>query len=165
MPDLITTAKAMAGGMPLAAVTGRAELMDAVHVGGLGGTYGGNPVSCAAALAAIGTMVDQDLAGAAAGSAPRSTERFTALQADRSRHRRRPRPGGHDGHGAGAARDPRARPDAARRIVAACHRQGVVTLSCGSFGNVIRLLPPLVIEPELLDDGLGILADAVTAEL
>ena len=55
--------------------------------------------------------------------------------------------------------------DAAKRIVAACHREGVVTLSCGSYGNVIRLLPPLVITPELLDDGLGILADAVTAEL
>ena len=55
--------------------------------------------------------------------------------------------------------------DAAKRIVAACHRAGVVALSCGSFGNVLRLLPPLVIEPELLDDGLGVLADVITAEL
>ena len=67
MPDLITTAKGIAGGLPLAAVTGRAELMDAVHAGGLGGTYGGNPVACAAALAAIETMREQDLAGAARG--------------------------------------------------------------------------------------------------
>ena len=65
MPDLITTAKGMAGGLPLAAVTGRAELMDAVHVGGLGGTYGGNPVACAAALATIATMRELDLAAAA----------------------------------------------------------------------------------------------------
>ncbi len=165
VPDLITTAKAMAGGMPLAAVTGRAELMDAVHVGGLGGTYGGNPVSCASALAAIGIMVDQDLAGAARRIEATVTERFGAMQADR--------PGIGDIRGRGAmlamelvrpgTLEPD--PDAARRIVAACHREGVVTLSCGSFGNVIRLLPPLVITPELLDDGLGILADAVTAEL
>ena len=65
VPDLITTAKGIAGGLPLAAVTGRAEIMDAVHAGGLGGTYGGNPVACAAALAAIETMQEQDLAGAA----------------------------------------------------------------------------------------------------
>ena len=64
VPDLITTAKGIAGGLPLAAVTGRAEIMDAVHVGGLGGTYGGNPVACAAALGAIETMESQDLCGA-----------------------------------------------------------------------------------------------------
>jgi len=165
VPDLITTAKALAGGMPLAAVTGRAELMDEVHVGGLGGTYGGNPVSCVAALAAIGTMVDQDLAGAATKIGATIAERLTAL---RGSHR-----GIGDVRGRGAmmamelvrpgTKDPD--PDAAKRIVAACHRAGVITLSCGSFGNVLRLLPPLVIEPQLLDDGLGILADAVTAEL
>ncbi|HEX7460288.1 MAG TPA: 4-aminobutyrate--2-oxoglutarate transaminase [Acidimicrobiales bacterium] len=164
VPDLITTAKALAGGMPLAAVTGRAELMDEVHVGGLGGTYGGNPVSCVAALAAIGTMVDQDLAGAATKIGATIAERLTALQDSH--------PGIGEVRGRGAmmamelvrpgTKDPD--PDAAKRIVAACHRAGVITLSCGSFGNVLRLLPPLVIEPQLLDDGLGILADAVTAE-
>ncbi len=151
--------------MPLAAVTGRAELMDQVHVGGLGGTYGGNPVSCVAALASIQTMVDQDLAGAATKIGATIADRFTALQ--------RTHPGIGDVRGRGAmmamelVRPGTHEPDAeaARRIVAACHRQGVVTLSCGSFGNVLRLLPPLVIEPGLLDDGLGILADAITAEL
>jgi 4-aminobutyrate aminotransferase/(S)-3-amino-2-methylpropionate transaminase len=165
VPDLITTAKAMAGGMPLAAVTGRADLMDDVHVGGLGGTYGGNPVACVAALASIRTMEELDLAGAAATIGAVIRERFTAMQASR--------PGIGDVRGRGAMMamelvkpgtiEPD--PDAARRIVAACHRAGVVTLSCGSYGNVLRLLPPLVIEPELLDDGLGVLADAVTAEL
>jgi 4-aminobutyrate aminotransferase/(S)-3-amino-2-methylpropionate transaminase len=165
VPDLITTAKAMAGGMPLAAVTGRAELVDEVHVGGLGGTYGGNPVSCVAALASIQTMVDQDLVGAAVKIGATIAEQFAALQASY--------PGIGDVRGRGAmmamelvkpgTMDPDA--DAAKRIVAACHKAGVVTLSCGSYGNVLRLLPPLVIEPELLDDGLGVLADAIAAEL
>jgi len=165
VPDLITTAKAMAGGMPLAAVTGRADFMDEVHVGGLGGTYGGNPVSCVAALASIQTMVDQDLAGSAVKIGATIAERLAALQASH--------PGIGDIRGRGAMMamelvkpgtvDPDA--DAARRIVAACHKAGVVTLSCGSYGNVLRLLPPLVIEPELLDDGLGVLADAIAAEL
>ncbi len=65
MPDLVTTAKGIAGGLPLAGVTGRAEIMDAVHVGGLGGTFGGNPVACAAALGAIETMAAEDLPGRA----------------------------------------------------------------------------------------------------
>ena len=165
VPDLITTAKAMAGGMPLAAVTGRAELMDDVHVGGLGGTYGGNPVSCVAALASIRTMEEHDLAAAATKIGAVINERFGAMQAHH--------PGIGDIRGRGAmmamelVRPGTSEPDAdaAKRIVAACHRAGVVTLSCGSYGNVLRLLPPLVIEPELLDDGLGVLADAITAEL
>ena len=118
-----------------------------------------------AALASIKTMVDQDLAGAAAKIGATIADRFTALQ--------HTHPGIGDVRGRGAmmamelvrpgTHEPDA--DAAKRIVAACQRQGVVTLSCGSFGNVLRLLPPLVIEPGLLDDGLGILADAITAEL
>jgi 4-aminobutyrate aminotransferase/(S)-3-amino-2-methylpropionate transaminase len=164
VPDLITTAKALAGGMPLAAVTGRAEVMDAVHAGGLGGTYGGNPVACAAALAAIGIMEAEDLAGAATRIGAVLRQRLSAMQDDH------PAVGDVRGRGAMMAmelvkpgtREPDA--DAARRIVAACHRAGVVTLSCGSYGNVLRLLPPLVIEPDLLDDGLGVLADALTAE-
>jgi 4-aminobutyrate aminotransferase/(S)-3-amino-2-methylpropionate transaminase len=165
VPDLLTTAKAMAGGMPLAAVTGRAELMDDVHVGGLGGTYGGNPVSCAAALASIHLMEEHDLAGAATKIGATVAERFGALQAEC--------PGIGDIRGRGAmmamelVRPGTTEPDAdaAKRIVSACHQAGVVTLSCGSYGNVLRLLPPLVIEPALLDDGLGVLADAITAEL
>src|SRR3954465_2447854 len=80
VPDLVTTAKGIAGGLPLAGVTGRAELMDAVHVGGLGGTYGGNPVACAAALATIDTMREQDLAGAARAIEATMLPRLRALQ-------------------------------------------------------------------------------------
>ena len=166
VPDLITTAKALAGGMPLAAVTGRAELMDQVHPGGLGGTYGGNPVACAAALAAIrhhggGRTWPRRPPASAGPSARPATE-----PAGRPPwHRRRPGPGGHDGHGVGSARDPRAR----RR----CHppdRPGLPPGRrrrplCGSYGNVIRLLPPLIIEEELFADGLGVLGSAVNQVL
>ena len=165
VPDLITTAKALAGGMPLAAVTGRAEFMDDVHVGGLGGTYGGNPVSCVAALAAIDTLRVDDLAGAARSIGETITERLRPL---RSAH-----PGIGDVRGRGAmmamefVRPGTLEPDAdaARSIAQACHRAGVVVLTCGSFGNVIRLLPPLVIDDALLAEGLAVLSDAVGAVL
>jgi len=161
VPDLVCTAKALAGGMPLAAVTGRAELMDQVHVGGLGGTYGGNPVACAAALAAIDIMERQDLATAARKIGEVVGDSLDALSASY--------PGVGDVRGRGAmmavelvrpgTRDPD--PDAARRIAQLCHQQGVVVLTCGSYGNVIRLLPPLVIDHPLLADGLEVLAGAV----
>ena len=161
IPDLITTAKALAGGMPLAAVTGRAEVMDAVHSGGLGGTYGGNPVACAAALATIETMAHHDLAGAARSIGATVTGRLRSLQ------KQHPAIGDVRGRGAMLAMEfvrPDSLtpdPDAARRIAAACHRAGVVVLTCGSFGNVIRLLPPLVIDDALLADGLDVLSGAV----
>jgi 4-aminobutyrate aminotransferase/(S)-3-amino-2-methylpropionate transaminase len=161
VPDLMTTAKALAGGMPLAAVTGRAEVMDGVHSGGLGGTYGGNPVACAAALAAIGVLHDDDLAGAARAIGATVSERLHSLQ------KKHPAIGDVRGRGAMIAMefvrpgslDPD--PDAARRIAVACHQAGVVVLTCGSFGNVIRLLPPLVIDDALLADGLDVLSGAV----
>jgi 4-aminobutyrate aminotransferase/(S)-3-amino-2-methylpropionate transaminase len=164
-PDLITTAKALAGGMPLAAVTGRAELMDRVHPGGLGGTYGGNPVACAAALAAIDTMEEEGLAGAALRIGEMVGATLSGLRADH--------PGIGEVRGRGAmmamelVRPGTLEPDAeaARRIVGECHRAGVVVLSCGSYGNVIRLLPPLVIDEALLADGLEVLAGAVTGVL
>ncbi len=165
VPDLLTTAKALAGGMPLAAVTGRADLMDAVHPGGLGGTYGGNPVACAAALAAIDTMRDDDLAGSARAIGETISGCLLGLQSDH--------PGIGDVRGRGAMMamefvvpgtvEPDA--DAARQVAQACHRAGVVVLTCGSFGNVIRLLPPLVIDEALLADGLEVLAGAVGAVL
>jgi 4-aminobutyrate aminotransferase/(S)-3-amino-2-methylpropionate transaminase len=161
VPDLMTTAKALAGGMPLAAVTGRAELMDAVHPGGLGGTYGGNPVSCAAALAAIATLRDEDLAASARSIGETLARGLRSMQASH------PAIGDVRGRGAMMAIElvrPRSMepdPDAARRIAQACHRSGVVVLTCGSFGNVIRLLPPLVIDDGLLADGLEVLAGAV----
>jgi 4-aminobutyrate aminotransferase/(S)-3-amino-2-methylpropionate transaminase len=161
VPDLMTTAKALAGGLPLAAVTGRADLMDGVHPGGLGGTYGGNPVACAAALAAVDTLRVDDLAGAARSIGETITERLRPL---RSAH---PSIGDVRGRGAMMAmefvRPGTLEPDAdtARSIAQACHRAGVVVLTCGSFGNVIRLLPPLVIDDALLGDGLDVLAGAV----
>ena len=161
VPDLITTAKALGGGMPLAAVTGRADLMDGVHAGGLGGTYGGNPVACAGALAAIDTMRTLDLNGAARRIGTIITDRLASLAAS---HRTI---GDVRGRGAMMAMeivrpgtlDPDA--DSTRCIVQACHQSGVVVLSCGSYSNVIRLLPPLVIEEALLADGLDVLATAV----
>jgi 4-aminobutyrate aminotransferase/(S)-3-amino-2-methylpropionate transaminase len=157
----MATAKALGGGMPLAAVTGRAELMDAVHPGGLGGTYGGNPVSCAAALAAIGTLRDENLAASARSIGETLTNRLHSLQAAH------PAIGDVRGRGAMMAVELvrpgslEPDPDAARRISQACHRSGVVVLTCGSFGNVIRLLPPLVIDDGLLADGLEVLSRAV----
>ncbi len=165
VPDLITTAKALAGGLPLSAVTGRADLMDAVHVGGLGGTYGGNPVACAAALAAIDTLRDLDGNVAARRIGDR------VLGALRSAQARHPALGDVRGRGAMVAvelvRPGTLEPDpaAARQIAGRCHRAGVVVLTCGSFGNVLRLLPPLAIDDELLDDGLEVLVGAIDAEL
>jgi 4-aminobutyrate aminotransferase/(S)-3-amino-2-methylpropionate transaminase len=161
VPDLVTTAKALAGGMPLAAVTGRADLMDGVHPGGLGGTYGGNPVACAAALAAIDTMQQQDLAGAARRIGATIASRLSAAQ---DRH---PAIGDVRGRGAMMAlefvRPDTRQPDAetTRAVVRACHQAGVIVLSCGSDGNVIRFLPPLVIEDALLADGLEVVVGAI----
>jgi 4-aminobutyrate aminotransferase/(S)-3-amino-2-methylpropionate transaminase len=161
VPDLITTAKALAGGLPLAAVTGRAEVMDGVHAGGLGGTYGGNPVACAAALASIATMQAEDLAAAAERVGTAVTSALGPLLASH------PAIGDLRGRGAMQAielvRPGTTEPDAdaARRIAQACHQAGVVVLTCGSFGNVIRLLPPLVIEDDLLADGLDVLVSAI----
>ncbi|MGN6610134.1 MAG: 4-aminobutyrate--2-oxoglutarate transaminase [Angustibacter sp.] len=161
VPDLITTAKGIAGGLPLAAVTGRAELMDAVHVGGLGGTYGGNPVACAAALGAIESIEADHLAERAQHIGDVMLERLRALAAEH------PQIGDVRGRGAMVAvelvtpgtTDPD--PVEAARISAACHQQGVVTLTCGTFGNVLRFLPPLVISDELLTEGLDVIAAAV----
>jgi 4-aminobutyrate aminotransferase/(S)-3-amino-2-methylpropionate transaminase len=163
VPDLITTAKGIAGGLPLAAVTGRAELMDAVHSGGLGGTYGGNPVACAAALGAIDSMTHDDLPGRARALGELMTSRLRALAAEH------PQIGDVRGRGAMVAielvRPGTTEPDAAEaaRISAACHAAGVITLTCGTFSNVLRLLPPLVMEEALLAEALDVLTDAVAA--
>ncbi|HEY7225745.1 MAG TPA: 4-aminobutyrate--2-oxoglutarate transaminase [Micromonosporaceae bacterium] len=166
VPDLVTTAKALAGGLPLAGVTGRAAVMDAVHVGGLGGTYGGNPVACAAAMAAIETMRELDLCAAARGI---ESVMLPALQALADKH---PEIGEVRGRGAMLAVeivDPANRaagdgppPDAERTkaIAAACHAAGLLVLTCGTYGNVLRFLPPLVIDDDTLARGLDILATA-----
>jgi 4-aminobutyrate aminotransferase / (S)-3-amino-2-methylpropionate transaminase / 5-aminovalerate transaminase len=163
VPDLITTAKGIAGGLPLSAVTGRAELMDAVHSGGLGGTYGGNPLACAAALGAMEALVHGDLPGRARALGDLMTTRLRALAAEH------PQIGDVRGRGAMVAvelvRPGTTEPDAAEaaRISAACHAAGVVTLTCGTYSNVLRLLPPLVMEESLLTEALDVLADAVAA--
>ncbi|MFJ5860878.1 4-aminobutyrate--2-oxoglutarate transaminase [Pseudarthrobacter sp. NPDC092439] len=168
VPDIMTLAKGIAGGMPLSAITGRAELLDAVHPGGLGGTYGGNPVACAAALASIGTMEEYDLAGRARHIEALATGRLRELQAELA------------GAGTGVIGDVRGRgamlaielvqagskepnPELTKAVAAACLKEGVIILTCGTYGNVIRLLPPLVITDELLNDGLDVLAAAIKA--
>jgi 4-aminobutyrate aminotransferase/(S)-3-amino-2-methylpropionate transaminase len=163
VPDLITMAKALGGGMPISAVTGRAEIMDAVAPGGLGGTYAGNPVSCAAALAVLEIMERDDLPGRARAIEALVRPLLDAVAAES------PIVGEVRGRGAMLAvefvgADGRTPNDAAAaRISAACHARGVLTLVCGTFGNVIRLLPPLVIGDELLREGIGILCDEIRA--
>jgi len=163
VPDLVTIAKGVAGGLPLAAVTGRAELMDAVHPGGLGGTYGGNPVACAAALAAIETMQELDLNAAARRIEATVMPRMLAL-AERTGSIGEVR-----GRGGMIALEftvaGSTEPDAAAAasVAKACHAEGVVILTCGTYGNIIRLLPPLVIGADLLSEGLDVLEAAVSA--
>ncbi len=163
VPDLVTTAKGIAGGLPLAAVTGRSEIMDSVHVGGLGGTYGGNPVACAAALGAIETMSKEDLPAMARRIGDIMLPRLRALA------ERYPAIGDVRGRGAMIAielvKPGTLEPDAsaATKVVKACHAAGVIMLTCGTFGNVLRFLPPLVISEELLADGLSVLEDAFSA--
>jgi 4-aminobutyrate aminotransferase/(S)-3-amino-2-methylpropionate transaminase len=165
VPDLVVTAKGIAGGMPLAAVTGRAEIMDAVHPGGLGGTYGGNPVACAAALATINAMRELDLAAAARRIEASVAPRLEALAKDV------PAIGDVRGRGAMLAlelvRPGTTEPDAAatQAVVKRCHSVGVIVLTCGTWGNVIRLLPPLVIDEQLLEEGVSVLESAVTGLL
>jgi len=160
--DLIVTAKALGGGLPLSAVTGRTALMNAVHTGGLGGTYAGNPLACAAALGVFEAFEDGSLLANAkvietiACSHLEPLLDSVAVVAEVR------------GRGAMLAiefADPitlAPRADVARAVAAACHSAGVLVLVCGTFGNVIRLLPPLVIGTDLLEDGLRVLTTAIT---
>ncbi|WP_426321245.1 4-aminobutyrate--2-oxoglutarate transaminase [Microbacterium sp. E-13] len=163
VPDLITTAKGIAGGLPLAAVTGRAEIMDASHAGGLGGTYGGNPIACAAAIAAIDVFENDGMLERAREIEAVLKGRLQELQsAD-------PRVGDVRGHGAMIAAefvDPATgEPDAAltAAVAKASIAQGVIVLTCGTYGNVIRFLPPLSITDDLLHEGLDVVAAALAA--
>jgi 4-aminobutyrate aminotransferase/(S)-3-amino-2-methylpropionate transaminase len=160
VPDLITTAKGIAGGLPLAGVTGRAEIMDAVHVGGLGGTYGGNPVACAAAVGAIAEMREADLPAAARRIGEVMLPRLHALS------ERTGRIGDVRGRGAMIAVEivepGSTRPDPATTsaVAKACHEAGVVVLTAGTFGNVLRFLPPLSMPEHLLVEALDIIEGA-----
>ncbi|MEE6177585.1 4-aminobutyrate--2-oxoglutarate transaminase [Mycobacterium sp. 050134] len=158
-PDLICTAKGIADGLPLSAVTGRAEIMDASHVGGLGGTFGGNPVACAAALATIETIENDGLVERARRLERLITEPLLRLQAGDDRI------GEVRGRGAMIAvelvKSGSADPDAelAKKWSMAAHAAGVIVLTCGMFGNIIRLLPPLTITDELLSEGLELVGN------
>jgi 4-aminobutyrate aminotransferase/(S)-3-amino-2-methylpropionate transaminase len=167
VPDLVTVAKGVAGGLPLAGVVGRAEMMDAVHPGGLGGTYGGNPVACAAALGAIATMKDLDLNARA--------REIEALLVGRLRDLASANPAIGEVRGRGAmiaieivepgTTEPGTTvpdPAMAARLSAGCHQAGVLTLTCGTYGNVLRFLPPLVAPDHLLHEAMDVLAEVAS---
>lgn len=160
-PDMITMAKSFAGGMPLSAVTGKASLMAAPHAGGLGGTYGGNPVSCKAALAVLDILLEDKLIETAQTLGETLFERFTSLQKDheiigdvrgkgpmlgmelvKDRHTKEPAT------------------EEAKKLVQLCYDKGLIILSCGNYGNVIRTLMPLVITKVELETGLSILEES-----
>lgn len=163
VPDLIATAKGIAGGLPLAAVTGRADIMNAAHVGGLGGTYGGNPVACAAALAAMETIKAENMIARAAEIERIMLGRLHRIQAEDNRI------GDVRGRGAMIAvelvhqdsTDPD--PGFTTAVATAAREKGVIVLTCGTYGNVLRFLPPLTISDELLNEGLDVLAEVFSA--
>ena len=163
-PDLLVSSKSLGGGLPIAAVTGRAEIMDAPGVGGLGGTYVGNPVACAVALAVLDMVEKEGLCARAQYLGDRFMEKATAWQ------QRWPMIGAI--HGLGAMRalefvrnhkslEPAV--EETRAIVRYCYERGVMILSAGTYGNVIRLLMPLVITDEQFEEALTVLQDAITS--
>lgn len=161
VPDLVTTAKSIGGGLPLGGVTGRADVMESVHQGGLGGTFGGNPIACAAALAVFDIIESEGLLERA-----RHIGDVALPQLEKLVDTDGP-VGDVRGRGAMIALElvgPDGRqPDAAaaQRVARSCHEQGLLILTAGTYGNVLRLLPPLVISDDLLDEGLGIIEKAL----
>lgn len=160
VPDLVATAKGIAGGLPLAAVTGRAEVMDVVHGGGLGGTFGGNPLACEAALAVLEEILERDLVGHARRIGGVMLPRLRAMA------ERFPAIGDVRGRGAMVAielvRPGTKEPDSdlTAEIARRCHARGLLVLTAGTYGNVLRFLPPLVIPGHLLTEGLDVLEEA-----
>ena len=164
VPDLITSAKGLGGGFPISAVTGRASIMDAAHPGGLGGTYGGNPISIAAAHAVLDVIDAEALCARAATLGARMRARLDALAQEL------PCIGNVRGLGMMVAielvKDPKTRePDAAltAAILAQAEQRGLILLSCGVDANVVRLLAPLTIPEAVLDEGLKILGESIRA--
>jgi len=164
VPDIIVTAKSLAGGFPLAAVTGRAEVMDAPQAGGLGGTYGGNPLACAAALAVIDAMEAEDLAVRAVRMGEQIRSRFCrwatefeaigdvrglgammALELVRDRESKTPNP------------------ELTQAVLSAAMRRGLILLAAGTYGNIIRLLAPLTTPEPVLEEGLDVLEQSLKA--
>ena len=165
VPDLVASAKSLGGGLPISAVTGRAEIMDCVHVGGLGGTYGGNPVAAAAALAVLDLIEREGLLERSRTVGERILQRLREMQ---SKH-----DVVGDVRGRGmmtaielvadrATKEPLDGPTGTK-ILERCLENGVVILKAGTYDNVIRLLPPITIEESLLEEGLGILDEAIGA--
>jgi 4-aminobutyrate aminotransferase/(S)-3-amino-2-methylpropionate transaminase len=157
VPDLVTTAKALGGGLPLGAVTGRADVMESLHVGGLGGTFGGNPVACAAALAVLDSIERDGLVDRADAIGRIMMQRLSDMQ-DRF-----PLIGEMRGRGAMMAielvedRETKApAKHAAGELIEACYREGVIVLKAGTYDNVVRFLPPLSIGEDLLHEGLDV---------
>jgi 4-aminobutyrate aminotransferase/(S)-3-amino-2-methylpropionate transaminase len=164
MPDIVTTAKSLGGGLPIGGITGRAELMDAIHVGGLGGTFGGNPLACAAALEVIdqverdGLLVRaEDVGSALMAGLKEFQERFDVI-------------GDVRGLGAMVAMElveDRATKtpakEAAAAVIEECYRQGLIVLKAGTYDNVVRLLPPLTIDDGLVKEGLSLIEKALSA--
>jgi len=164
VPDLLTTAKGLGGGLPIGGVTGRADIMDAIHPGGLGSTFGGNPVSCAAALGALSEIESRGLVS----RAQEIGEIFKARLGNLGEQV--PAVGDVRVIGAMAAFEFVANPltkepdpAAASRVLAACHSEGVILLKAGTYDNVVRILPPLVISDDLLIEALSVLEKAVRA--
>jgi 4-aminobutyrate aminotransferase / (S)-3-amino-2-methylpropionate transaminase / 5-aminovalerate transaminase len=163
-PDLIAMAKSLGGGMPIAAVTGRAEIMDAPGVGALGGTFCGHPLSCAAALAAIETIEKENLLSRSVAIGRRFEERARAWQ------KKWPLVGDVRGLGGMCAmelvRDAATREPAAaetKEVARFCYEHGLITITAGTFNNVMRILVPLVVTDEQFDEGLGVIESALAA--
>src|ERR671917_520950 len=164
-PDIITTAKSMGGGLPIAGVTGKAEIMDSVHVGGLGTTYGGNPIACAAALAVFEAFEEEDLLARANVLGERVMAAMREIQDHHADF-----VGDVRGRGPMAAMefvtDAESRtPDKERtaKVISAALQEGLLLLSAGQYGNCIRTLMPFVITDEELEEGLAVLGRAVDA--
>ncbi len=156
-PDLLVSGKTLGGGLPLAAVTGRAEVMDAPHPGGLGGTFGGNPVSCAAACAVLDALAAPEFRARAEEVGRLVRARLDGIAAVN------PAVGEVRGLGPMQALELAERtPDEAKQVTTAAREQGLLLLSCGLYGNVIRLLPPLTATDEELERGLSILESALS---
>jgi 4-aminobutyrate aminotransferase/(S)-3-amino-2-methylpropionate transaminase len=166
-PDIVTSAKSLGGGLPISAITGRTDLMDSVHAGGLGGTYGGNPVAAAAALAVLDLIERDGLLERSIRIGEIVAERFARMQ------ERFPQIGDARGRGAmraielvedPATKEPLAAPTMAA-ITTHALEQGVILLTAGTYGNVVRLLPPLTIDEALLRDALDVLEVSIEASL
>jgi 4-aminobutyrate aminotransferase/(S)-3-amino-2-methylpropionate transaminase len=163
VPDLITMAKGMGGGLPVAAVTGRADVMDSIHAGGLGGTYGGNPIALAGALGAIETIEKDNLI--------QTAKHIESIMIPRLQNMAKQHQLIGDVRGRGAmiaieiVKPGTNTPDSdtTTKIVKSCHAEGVLVLTAGTYGNVLRFLPPLVINDELLNEGLDVLEKAIAS--